>query len=78
MTDHAHRDGAGKEASLTQSKAPWDRKDPHPEKSVTPDPEQRAASKALDVALKETFPASDPPAVTQPLKRPGKPKRRRT
>ena len=31
------------------------------------DPRQRKLDKQLDEALAETFPASDPPAITEPL-----------
>lgn len=55
----------------------FDKKDPHPERKVKPDPEQAELQKELDKALKDSFPASDPPAVTQPTKA-GKPRRRKS
>lgn len=41
-------------------------KDTHPERGVEADPQQAALKKELDEALKETFPASDPPSASQP------------
>jgi hypothetical protein len=47
-------------------KSPFDLKDTHPEKSVVPDPQQAEMHKQLERGLKDTFPASDPVAVSQP------------
>lgn len=44
----------------------FDRKDPHPEWAVTADPDQKHLKAELDKALKQSFPASDPPAASQP------------
>ncbi|MBK9082573.1 MAG: hypothetical protein IPL88_11110 [Rhizobiales bacterium] len=44
----------------------FDRKDPHPERRIRTDPAQKRLLKALDEGLTETFPASDPPSVSQP------------
>lgn len=52
----------------------FERKDPHPERAVEPDPEQVALQETLDEALKETFPASDPASASQPSK-PGRRRR---
>jgi hypothetical protein len=46
----------------------FDLKDPHPERAVKPDPEQKKLQAQLDKALKDSFPASDPVAVSQPTK----------
>lgn len=43
----------------------FDQKDPHPEEAVQPDPGQKELQKQLDKGLKDTFPASDPPAASQ-------------
>ncbi|MGL4323641.1 MAG: hypothetical protein ACRCTD_06320 [Beijerinckiaceae bacterium] len=66
---------AKQETEKTDKAAPWDREDPHPEKAVTADPGQKQNEEALNKALKDTFPASDTPALTQPVKRAGRPKR---
>ncbi|MEZ5842437.1 MAG: hypothetical protein R3D27_01725 [Hyphomicrobiaceae bacterium] len=44
----------------------FDRKDPHPERKVRPDPDQAAHDAELDEGLRDTFPASDPPSTSQP------------
>lgn len=44
----------------------FDQKDPHPERKVLADPEQDKLKKELDKALRDTFPASDTPSVSQP------------
>lgn len=51
-----------------RGKSPFDRKDPHPENAVVPDPEQEGMEEDLETGLEDTFPASDPPAVSQPSK----------
>ena len=67
---------AGKIEAPAQDKAPWERKDPHPEKSVKSDPKQEAKQKKLDKQLKDTFPASDAPSVTGGTDGVGKPVKR--
>lgn len=45
------------------------------EKAATPkDPQKRKIDKALDQAIDESFPASDPPAIGHPDKAPPKDK----
>lgn len=44
----------------------FDLEDTHPERAVKPDPEQAKLKKELDKALKQSFPASDPPSASQP------------
>ncbi|MGL5735245.1 MAG: hypothetical protein ACRCYS_10310 [Beijerinckiaceae bacterium] len=44
----------------------FDLEDSHPERAVKPDPEQAKFKKELDNALKQSFPASDPPSASQP------------
>lgn len=46
--------------------SPFDLKDTHPERAVKADPGQKAMEKDLEKALKQSFPASDPPAASQP------------
>ena len=47
--------------------SPFDLVDTHPEDDVVPDPRQAAVEKQLDKALKDSFPASDPVSVLQPV-----------
>lgn len=57
------KDTSGKDA---QPASVFDRKDSHPERAVTTDPDQKALLKELDQGLQETFPASDAVSVSQP------------
>ena len=50
----------------TEEPSIFDRKDPHPERAVKPDPEQQKLKAELEKGLKDTFPASDPVSVSQP------------
>ena len=52
--------------TATKPTSIFDRKDPHPERAVKADPGQEELKDQLDEALEETFPASDPPSVSQP------------
>lgn len=53
-------------AARTTDTSVFGRKDTHPEHAVKTDPAQTALLKALDAQLRGTFPASDPPSVSQP------------
>jgi hypothetical protein len=56
------------EADMTEdkkAKSPFDRKFTHPERKIKTDPDQVELQKQLDKELKQTFPASDPPTVSQ-------------
>jgi hypothetical protein len=55
-----------KRQPLPPGESIFDKKDPHPEHAVEPDPEQEKLKKELDKSLKDSFPASDPPSVSQP------------
>ena len=59
--------------TTSKTKAPWDRADPHPEKSVKPDAHQARIQKQLDDQLKGTFPASDALSLTGGTESIGKP-----
>lgn len=59
--DNAPKDNAG-----TVVESPFDLKDPHPERKIKPDPAQAEMQKELERGLKDSFPASDPVAVSQP------------
>lgn len=48
-----------------EPKVSFTRKFTHPERKIKTDPEQLALQKQLDKELKESFPASDPPSVSQ-------------
>lgn len=51
---------------LPPGQSVFDLEDTHPEHAVVPDPEQEKLKKDLEKGLKDSFPASDPPAVSQP------------
>ncbi|PPD15343.1 MAG: hypothetical protein CTY25_06210 [Methylobacterium sp.] len=51
---------------LPPGESVFDLVDTHPEHAVVPDPEQEQLKKQLEKGLKDSFPASDPPAVSQP------------
>lgn len=53
--------------SRKKVKSVFDLKDTHPERNVVPDPEQAVMKRELERTLKETFPASDPVSVSQPM-----------
>ncbi len=55
-----------KRQPLPPGQSVFDLEDPHPEHAVVPDPEQEKLKRDLDKGLKDSFPASDPPAVSQP------------
>ncbi len=55
-----------KRQPLPSGQSVFDLEDTHPEQAVVPDPEQEQLKKDLDRGLKDSFPASDPPAVSQP------------
>jgi hypothetical protein len=46
--------------------SPFDLKFKDPARDIKPDPEQAKMKEELDKALKQSFPASDPPSVSQP------------
>jgi hypothetical protein len=47
--------------------SPFDLVDTHPEHDVVADPDQIQIKLQLDKALKDSFPASDPVSVSQPI-----------
>lgn len=51
---------------LPPGESVFDLVDTHPEHAVVPDPEQEQLKAGLDKGLKDSFPASDPPAASQP------------
>ena len=40
---------------------------PDPKKNRPKDPQKRSRDRELDKELEDSFPASDPPAITQPV-----------
>jgi hypothetical protein len=55
-----------KDLTEPAKESPFDLKDTHPERKIKADPGQAELQRELDRGLKDSFPASDPVAVSQP------------